>query len=82
MICLGFYVDWMTLIMSCVCSVSYTVSLNGLQGTRLEPSQGIRQGDPLSPYLFFIYAQGFSTLLDEAKDLGRMSRIHIGCSRL
>ncbi|KAH1032597.1 hypothetical protein J1N35_044771 [Gossypium stocksii] len=78
---LGFYADWIVLIMRCVCSLSYSVSLNGSNSDWFSPSRGLRQGDPLSPYLFFIRAEGFSTLINEAKHKGLMSGVPIGKER-
>ena len=36
------------------------------------PSKGICQGDPLSPYLFLICAEGFTSLLVRAEIKGRL----------
>ncbi|KAA3478601.1 reverse transcriptase [Gossypium australe] len=79
---LGFHVDWIILIMRCVSSVSYSVCLNGLESDWFSPSRGLRQGDPLSPYLFIICAEGFSTLLEDAKHRGCMGATTIGKERL
>lgn len=75
---LGFHTDWIVLIMHCVCSVSYSVSLNGSNSEWFSPSRGLRQGDPLIPYLFLICAEGFSLLIQDAKDKGKMLGAPIG----
>ncbi|KAA3486800.1 reverse transcriptase [Gossypium australe] len=79
---LGFHADWIILIMRCVCSVSYSVSLNGINSEWFFPSRGLRQGDPLNPYLFLICAEGFSTLIQDAKQKGWMLGAPIGRERL
>lgn len=64
---LGFHEKWVTWIMACVTSVSYSYLINGAAQGRVEPSRGIRQGDPLSPYLFILCTEVLSGLCKKAQ---------------
>lgn len=41
------------------------------------PTRGLRQGDPISPYLFLICAEGFSCLLNAAEGRGDFEGVKV-----
>jgi hypothetical protein len=63
--------------MTCVRTVTYSVLINGKPFGHICPSRGIRQGDPLSPYLFILCAEGLSTLLHKAEREGKITGLPI-----
>jgi hypothetical protein len=69
---MGFEGRWTRLIMMCIKSVSYGVLVNGTPTGRIFPSRGIRQGDPISPYLFLLCAEALSSLLNRADRNGEL----------
>ena len=81
MVNLGFNNKLIDLIMHCVSYVSYLVIINGETFGNITPTKGIRQGDPLSLYLFLLYVEGLSALIHEAARNQPISRISIcrGC---
>jgi len=65
---LGFSRRWIDLIMKCVTTVSFSILFNGEKLEKFKPSRGIRQGDPISPYLFLLCAEGLSCLLNNSRE--------------
>jgi hypothetical protein len=76
MLCrLGFAERWINLLMPCIRTVSYSILLNGRPYGQITPSRGLRQGDPLSPYLFILCAEALSTLIRSAGNDGNISGV-------
>lgn len=74
---MGFDSRWINLIMQYVSTVSYKIKVNGELTEEIIPTRGLRQGDPLSPYLFLICAEGFSELLNAAEREGKLEGVTI-----
>ncbi|XP_031101846.1 uncharacterized protein LOC116005747 [Ipomoea triloba] len=74
---LGFAREWVDLIMLCVSTVRYEILVNGQPVGAVTPTRGIRQGDPLSPYLFIICAEGLSMLLQQQEARGLMHGVRV-----
>jgi ribonuclease HI len=58
---IGFADKWIGLVMYCVTTVTYSVIINGAPEGCIKPCRGIRQGDPISPYLFLLCAEALSS---------------------
>ncbi|XP_060964189.1 uncharacterized protein LOC133033466 [Cannabis sativa] len=69
---LGFQEHCIQLLLTCVRSVSYKFVAGGQEVGPIVPTRGLRQGDPLSPYLFILCAEGFSALLNDYERRGRI----------
>ncbi|WOL00594.1 hypothetical protein Cni_G09307 [Canna indica] len=74
----GFPLTWIKWIQSMLHSSESAVLLNGEAGKWFRHGKGLRQGDPLSPYLFLLVADVFSRLLQNANSCGLIKGIRIG----
>jgi hypothetical protein len=75
---LGFSDAWISLVMRCVTSARYAVRVNGNLTEPVVPSRGIRQGDPISPYLFLLCMEGLSSLLHKQEVQGELQGLKNG----
>ena len=74
---LGFDRRWVTWILSCISSVTYSILLNGGQHGFIKPEKGIRQGDTLSPFLFILCAEALVSTLNQAEANGKLHGIRL-----
>ena len=59
-------------------SASFSILVNGQPSREFLPSRGLRLGDPLSPFLFILCAEGLSTLLRDAEQRKLIHGVKIG----
>ena len=63
--------------MMCVKMVSYSVLINGEPKGMIVPSRGLRQGDPISPYLFLLCTEGLSAMLKKEENEGYIKGVAV-----
>lgn len=77
---MGFNELWIGWIMECVKSVSFSILVNGVPHGFIKPERGLRQGDPLSPYLFILCNEILSHLFEQAATTKRLKGMKINSS--
>eukprot|EP00253_Pinus_taeda_P035656 PITA_35656 len=68
----GFSQPWIKWVLELIKSTRYSILVNGTPSKPFKPTRGIRQGDPLSPFLFVILMEGLSRLITKKKDEGQI----------
>lgn len=66
----GFHHEWIRRIMTFVTTVSYSFLRNGELFSAVQPQRGIRQGDPISPYLYILCAEWLSAIIKNYEATG------------
>ncbi len=80
MVRMGFHDKWISLITKCISTVSYSLLINGEPTGHITPSRGLRQGDPISPYLFLLCTEGLNGLIRKATLQGNIHGVSL-CPR-
>jgi len=63
---MSFPTMWRKWMNECVCTVTTSILVNGCPTDEFDLRRGLRQGDPLSPFLFLIAAEGLNVMMSEA----------------
>jgi hypothetical protein len=74
---MGFCNTWIKWIQMCLESVRYSVMVNGESVGPIVPGRGLRQGDPLSPYLFILCAEGLTNLIHKYEGKGDIHGVKV-----
>ena len=77
----GFDERWINWITECISNTSFSILINGSPYGFFQPQRGLRQGDPLSPFLFIVAAEVLSKLLQKAEERNKLKDIKLakGC---
>ncbi|XP_042952134.1 uncharacterized protein LOC122289223 [Carya illinoinensis] len=74
---MGFSEKWVKLIMFCVQTISFSILVNGEPKRPIFPTRGLRQGNPISPYLFLLCTEGLILLLNRANSHNQVEGIRV-----
>ncbi|PNY05394.1 ribonuclease H [Trifolium pratense] len=74
----GYPLEWIAVVMNSVTSVRTNVKWNGESANYFHPQQGIRQGDPISAYLFVICMDKLSHLITQEVQEGEWKPMRTG----
>ena len=64
-----FHPSWTHWVTHLISSFNSSIILNGVPSKPFKPYWGIRQGDPLSPFIFILMSEGIGRMLNHAKNL-------------
>ncbi|KAL9685059.1 hypothetical protein QQ045_022505 [Rhodiola kirilowii] len=74
---MGFPEKWINMVMQCVTTVKYKVRLNDYLVDIPSTGRGLRQGDPISPYLFLLCSEWLSMRIEADIQMRRMKGTRI-----
>ena len=69
-------------ILACVFSVNLYVFVNECPTEEINIQKGLKQGDPLAPFIFILMVRGLSTSIRRVKELGEYTGFQVGSSAL
>jgi hypothetical protein len=76
----GFEEKWYSWIEHCISSARFSVLINGSPSGFFDSSRGVRQGDPLSPFLFVMVTKAFSRMINASINRGLITGFSVGAS--
>lgn len=78
----GFGGRWRRWIRGCLQSVNFSIMINGRPRGKFSATRGVRQGDPLSPFLFTLVIDVLSRLMEKAQEHNLIHGMYTGRDRV
>ncbi|KAK4269265.1 hypothetical protein QN277_022449 [Acacia crassicarpa] len=75
---IGFNEQFRRVVKGCIRSANTAILWNGSKQEVFAPSKGLRQGDPLSPYLFVLGMEKLSHMITDEVNNGRWKALRMG----
>jgi len=75
---MGFHSKWIAWIRGCLESTTISVLVNGSPTSEFKPTRGLRQGDPLAPFLFLVVVEGLAGLVRQATKANLLKGVKVG----
>ncbi|GJT84887.1 ALP1-like protein [Tanacetum coccineum] len=79
---MGFGSKWCKWVLNCLESASTSILVNGSPTEEFVLERGVRQGDPLSHFIFILAAEGLNALVSEAVEKGIFKGVAVGADRV
>ncbi|GJY83708.1 RNA-directed DNA polymerase, eukaryota, reverse transcriptase zinc-binding domain protein [Tanacetum coccineum] len=77
----GFHSKWIKWVMTCITTAKFTINVNGDIVGYFNGRRGLRQGDPIAPYLFTLVMEVLNLLMKKNIREAVNFRYHFGCKR-
>jgi hypothetical protein len=74
----GFDEKWKSWIRACVFAGNMSILVNGSPTEEIDIKSGLKQGDPLAPFLFLLVAEGLGGLMKRSVKANRFGGFWIG----
>jgi hypothetical protein len=73
----GFDNHWLKWVMTLVSKTSFSILVNGAPAKHFYPSRGLRQVDPISPFMFILMMEGLSRSVKVATVESSIKGLHL-----
>ncbi|GJW84354.1 RNA-directed DNA polymerase, eukaryota, reverse transcriptase zinc-binding domain protein [Tanacetum coccineum] len=78
----GFHKTMVNWIMTCITSTKFSINMNGERVGYFKGGRGLRQGDPISPYIFTLVMEVLNLLIQKNIEESKGFKYHFGCKNL
>nr|GEV05254.1 hypothetical protein [Tanacetum cinerariifolium] len=78
----GFHDVMINWIMTCISTSAFSISVNGQSHGYFKGARGLRQGDPISPYIFTLVMKVLNLFMIKNIKVGERFKYHAGCKDL